>query len=111
MAPVDAWPKLRRDLLEFEMSIAYHQHDIGMVKGFWFDIDMPSHIRVHHQLREFNARQREWVANRAVSHTASVIMPLISTHCHVLLITHLHNSIKCWIPVLGRVDCLQWTSR
>ena len=62
MAPVDVWPKLRQDLLEFEMSFACHQHDIGMVNDFWFDIDMPSHVRVHHQPREFNARQREWVA-------------------------------------------------
>ena len=62
MAPVDVWPKLRQDLLEFEMSIACHQHDIGMVNNFWFDIDMPSHVRVHHRPCEFNARQREWVA-------------------------------------------------
>ena len=48
MVPVDVWPKLRQDLLEFEISIACHQHDIGMVNDFWFDIDMPSHVRVHH---------------------------------------------------------------
>ena len=44
------------------MSIACHQHDIGMVKDFWFDVNMPSHVRVHHQPHKFNARQREWVA-------------------------------------------------
>ena len=54
--------KLGQDLLELKMSIACHQHDIGMVNDFFFDIDMPSHVRVHHQPLEFNARQWEWVA-------------------------------------------------
>ena len=59
MAPVAVWPRLRQDLLELEMSIACHQHNISIVNDFWFDIDMPSHVRVHHQPHEFNARQQE----------------------------------------------------
>ena len=87
MAPVDVWPKLGQDLLEFEMLIECHQHDIGMVKGFWFDINMPSHVKVHHQPREFNARQREWVGKEIDKLVyCGVVCMAEKVHCAINLV-------------------------
>jgi hypothetical protein len=40
VAPEAAWPKLRRDLLEFEKNIACEQHAVGCVKEFPFSLEL-----------------------------------------------------------------------
>ena len=40
VAPMDKWPQLRRDLLEFEEMLACRQHDIGVVPEFPFSMEL-----------------------------------------------------------------------
>ena len=46
VAPVEEWPALRCSLLEFEQRLAAHQHDLGLVKEFPFDVAVPHGTRV-----------------------------------------------------------------
>jgi hypothetical protein len=61
VAPREAWPKLRQDLLEFEEHLAAEQHDVGLVEEFPFAIELKKNVRIHQKPTPLPPEQREWV--------------------------------------------------
>ena len=63
LAPPQFWPQLCRDLLNCgESQLACRQHDVGHVRDYQFDLDVPTDVRIMNPYAGFNAEQRVWVA-------------------------------------------------
>jgi hypothetical protein len=65
VVPPEAWPKLRRDLLEFEPYLAAEQHDVGLVSEFPFRLEPRKDTQVHQKPTPLPPKRREWV-NREI---------------------------------------------
>jgi hypothetical protein len=61
VAPKEAWPQLRRDLLEFEPHLAAEQHDVGLVADFPFKLELKKETTVHQKPTPLPPDRREWV--------------------------------------------------
>jgi hypothetical protein len=61
VAPPEFWPKLRRDLLEFESGIACRQGDVGLVREFEYDPKINPKAKVFHKPTPFPPDKRRWV--------------------------------------------------
>lgn len=82
VAPKREWPRLRRDLLELESGLACEQGEVGCVKDFVFDIDVPEDLRFCHRPTPLPPAQAEWVDKEMEVLCASgIVEPCESCDC------------------------------
>lgn len=58
---MEAEGSLRRDLLEFEENIACEQHDVGLVSGYPFNLELKRDVTMHQKPTPLPPDRREWV--------------------------------------------------
>ena len=61
VAPLGAWLKLRRSLLEFKPMLAVHQHDVGLVADYLFDPCAPEYTFVISQPYPYEPEKHAWL--------------------------------------------------
>ncbi len=67
VAPPEAWPQLRRDLLEFEHNLAAEQHDVGDVPQYPFKMELLKDTSMHQKPTPLPPDRREWVNREMAS--------------------------------------------
>lgn len=79
VAPPEAWPSLRRDLLEFEGCLACRQHDVGLVPDYTFEMELPPNFQLHHRPTPLPPDRRAWVNQELAKLEAAGVVERCST--------------------------------